>query len=69
MATAIGMRPFPEMAGQASAWIGIAQQVGGMGFAVVAAGLGGDTATLAVMVAAAVSFTVAVFLPAPPATA
>ncbi|NLH83124.1 MAG: multidrug effflux MFS transporter [Phyllobacteriaceae bacterium] len=63
MATAIGMRPFPEMAGQASAWIGIAQQVGGMGFAVVAAGLGGNTATLVVMVAAAVSFTVAVFLP------
>lgn len=66
MATAIGMRPFPEMAGQASAWLGIAQQVGGMGFAVVAASLGGNTATLVVMTVAALAFTGAVFLPPKP---
>ena len=63
MATAVAMRPFPEMAGQASAWLGIAQQVGGMAFAVVAASLGGGTATPVVMVAAAVVFTVSVFIP------
>jgi DHA1 family bicyclomycin/chloramphenicol resistance-like MFS transporter len=64
MATAVAMRPFPEMAGQASAWVGIAQQVGGMAFAVVAASFGGGTATPIVMVAAAIVFTVSVFLPA-----
>lgn len=69
MATAIGMRPFPEMAGQASAWLGIAQQVGGMSFAVVAASLGGGTATLVIMTISALAFTGSVFLPvqkAPP---
>ncbi len=63
MATAIAMRPFPQMAGQASAWLGIAQQVGGMGFAIVAAQLGGGIVTLVVMAVAAVAFT-AVVLPA-----
>ena len=69
MATAIGMRPFPEMAGQASAWLGIAQQVGGMAFAVVAASLGGGLATPAIMTIAALVFTAVVFMPvqkAPP---
>ena len=57
------------MAGQASAWLGIAQQVGGMSFAVVAASLGGGTATLVIMTISAIAFTGSVFLPvqkAPP---
>ena len=64
MATAIAMRPFPEMAGQASAWIGIAQQVGGMGFALVAARLGGGEWTVAIMVTAALAFVAVSLAPA-----
>jgi len=63
MATSIAMRPFPEMAGQASAWAGMAQQLGGIAFALAAASFGGGLATLAVMIAAAVAFTATVFLP------
>lgn len=63
MATSIAMRPFPEMAGQASAWVGMAQQLGGILFAVVAASLGGGIWTLVVMMIAAVGFTASVFLP------
>lgn len=63
MATAIGMRPFPEAAGQASAWLGIAQQAGGIVFALAASSLGAGTATLGVMIAAALFFTGVVFLP------
>ena len=63
MATAIAMRPFPEMAGQASAWVGMAQQLGGILFALLAASLGGGTGTLMVMMIAAVGFMISVFLP------
>ena len=63
MATSIAMRPFPEMAGQASAWAGMAQQIGGIGFALAASALGGGMGTLAVMIVAAVAFTGTVFLP------
>lgn len=63
MATAIAMRPFPEAAGQASAWLGISQQVGGIAFALAASSLGAGTMTLVVMVAAALLFTAVVFLP------
>lgn len=63
MATSIAMRPFPEMAGQASAWTGMAQQLGGIGFAFAASAFGGGSATLAVMIVAALAFTGTVFLP------
>ncbi len=63
MATSIAMRPFPEMAGQASAWVGMAQQLGGIVFALLAAALGGGMGTLVVMMLAAVGFAVSVFLP------
>lgn len=63
MATAIAMRPFPESAGQASAWLGISQQAGGIAFGLVAATLGGGLGTLTVMVVAALAFTGVVFLP------
>ncbi len=66
MATAIAMRPFPEAAGQASAWLGISQQVGGIVFGIVASGLGGGEASLVVMVAAALAFAGVVMLPARP---
>lgn len=63
MATAIAMRPFPEAAGQASAWLGISQQAGGILFALAASSFGGGMATLVVMVVAAIAFTGVVFLP------
>lgn len=63
MATSIAMRPFPDMAGQASAWAGMAQQLGGIAFAFVAASFGGGMATVAVMIVAALAFTGTVFLP------
>lgn len=65
MAIAITMRPFPDMAGQASAWLGLFQQVGGIALSLIAARLGGGLATPAVMVLGAVLFTLAVFTPPP----
>ncbi|MDR3376103.1 MAG: MFS transporter [Ancalomicrobiaceae bacterium] len=62
-ATAIAMRPFPDIAGQASAWLGMAQQIGGIVFAFIAASLGGGPVTLAIMLVCAALFTVSVFLP------
>ena len=56
MATAIAMRPFAHIAGQASAWLGLIQQLGGIAFALIAAALGGGTATPLVMAAAALAF-------------
>ncbi len=65
MAIAITMRPFPEMAGQASAWLGLFQQVGGIALSLVAAHFGGGLATPLVMSLGAVLFACAVFVPAP----
>lgn len=65
MAIAITMRPFPEMAGQASAWLGLLQQMGGIALSLVAARFGGGSATPLVMAAGAVIFTIAVFMPPP----
>lgn len=64
-AIAITMRPFPEMAGQASAWLGLFQQVGGIALSLVAAHFGGGLATPLVMSLGAVLFAGAVFVPAP----
>ena len=36
MAIATAMRPFPEMAGQASAWLGLAQTAGGIALSLTA---------------------------------
>jgi hypothetical protein len=56
MAIAIAMRPFAHMAGQASAWLGLIQQLGGILFSLIAAALGGGVATPLVMAAAALAF-------------
>lgn len=56
MAIAIAMRPFAHMAGQASAWLGLIQQLGGILFSLIAAALGGGGATPLVMAAAALAF-------------
>ena len=50
------MRPFAHMAGQASAWLGLIQQLGGIFFSLIAAALGGGFATPLVMAAAALAF-------------
>lgn len=68
MAIAITMRPFPEMAGQASAWLGLFQQVGGIALSLAAAHFGGGMATLVVMVIGALGFTLAVTRPPPAPT-
>jgi len=65
LAIAITMRPFPEMAGQASAWLGLFQQVGGIALSLVAAHFGGGLATPLTMALGAVLFTIAVFMPPP----
>ncbi len=52
-AIAIAMRPFAAMAGQASAWLGIIQQIGGLALSLFAVSLGGGVYTLAVMAAGA----------------
>ena len=67
MAIAITMRPFPEMAGQASAWLGLFQQVGGIALSLVAAHFGGGLATPLTMALGSVLFTAAVFMPPPKA--
>lgn len=67
-AIAIAMRSFPEMAGQASAWLGLFQQVGGIALSLVAARFGGGLATPVVMIVGAVLFTAVVFTPAPKPT-
>lgn len=63
MAIAVTMRPFPEMAGQASAWLGLLQQLGGILLSLVAAHYGGGSATLVVMMVGAALFAGAVFVP------
>lgn len=63
MAIAIAMRPFPEMAGQASAWLGLFQQLGGIALSLVAARIGGALATPAVMLLGALLYTAVVFVP------
>jgi DHA1 family bicyclomycin/chloramphenicol resistance-like MFS transporter len=45
------MRPFPHMAGQASAWLGLLQQVAGVVVSVIAVRLGAGFAALGVMIA------------------
>lgn len=65
LAIAITMRPFPEMAGQASAWLGLFQQMGGIALSLVAAHFGGGLATPLTMALGAVLFTLAVFTPPP----
>jgi DHA1 family bicyclomycin/chloramphenicol resistance-like MFS transporter len=52
-AIAIAMAPFAETAGQASAWLGAFQQLGGIALSFLAVGLGGGLWTLAVMSGAA----------------
>ncbi len=56
MAIAVALRPFAHMAGQASAWLGLIQQLGGILFSLVAAALGGGIATPLVMAVAALAF-------------
>jgi len=65
LAIAITMRPFPDMAGQASAWLGLFQQMGGIALSLVAAHFGGGLATPLVMLLGAALFTLAVFTPPP----
>jgi DHA1 family bicyclomycin/chloramphenicol resistance-like MFS transporter len=68
MAIAIAMRPFAHIAGQASAWLGLIQQLGGIVFSLIAAALGGGLATPLVMAAAALAFIAsAAAIPQPPA--
>jgi DHA1 family bicyclomycin/chloramphenicol resistance-like MFS transporter len=68
MAIAIAMRPFAHIAGQASAWLGLIQQLGGIVFSLIAAALGGGLATPLVMAAAALAFIAsAAAIPRPPA--
>lgn len=45
------MRPFPHMAGQASAWLGLLQQVAGVAVSVIAVWLGAGFAAIGVMIA------------------
>lgn len=45
------MRPFPHMAGQASAWLGLLQQVGGVLVSVLAVRAGAGLAAIGVMIA------------------
>jgi DHA1 family bicyclomycin/chloramphenicol resistance-like MFS transporter len=63
MAIAIAMRPFAEMAGQASAWLGLIQQFGGIALSFVAAGLGGGLATPLTMGLGALGFAACAFAP------
>lgn len=46
----IVMRPFPHMAGQASAWLGLMQQLGGVVVSVIAVRAGAGFAAIAVMI-------------------
>ncbi len=46
----IVMRPFPHMAGQASAWLGVFQQVGGVGMSLLAVRAGAGLAAVLVMI-------------------
>jgi Bcr/CflA subfamily drug resistance transporter len=45
------MRPFPHMAGQASAWLGLLQQVAGVTVSMIAVQLGAGLAAIGVMIA------------------
>ena len=47
----ITMRPFPHIAGQASAWLGLAQQIGGVLISMLAVRLGAGLAAVGVMIA------------------
>ena len=47
----IVMRPFPHMAAQASAWLGLMQQIGGVVVSVIAVRLGAGFAAIGVMIA------------------
>ena len=47
----IVMRPFPHMAGQASAWLGVLQQLGGVIVSVLAVRAGAGVAAICVMIA------------------
>ena len=47
----IVMRPFPHMAGQASAWLGLMQQIGGVLVSVIAVRAGAGFAAIAVVIA------------------
>lgn len=68
MAIALAMRPFAHMAGQASAWLGLIQQLGGILFSLIATALGGGMATPLVMAGAALAFIAsAAAIPEPPA--
>jgi DHA1 family bicyclomycin/chloramphenicol resistance-like MFS transporter len=63
MAIAIAMRPFADMAGQASAWLGLAQQIGGIALSLLAARYGGGMATPLVMGVGALGFAACAFAP------
>ncbi len=63
MAIAIAMRPFADMAGQASAWLGLAQQLGGIALSLLAAAYGGGMATPLVMGVGALGFAACAFAP------
>ncbi len=47
----IVMRPFPHMAGQASAWLGLIQQIGGVVVSMLAVKAGAGTTAVVVMIA------------------
>jgi DHA1 family bicyclomycin/chloramphenicol resistance-like MFS transporter len=53
-AVASAMRPFPHIAGQASAWLGLLQQLGGVAIAGIAVWLGAGRYSLMVMTGASI---------------
>lgn len=55
----IVMRPFPHMAGQASAWLGLLQQVGGVVVSVLAVKAGAGFAAIGVMIGCCVALVLA----------
>src|SRR5262249_5837875 len=55
----IVMRPFPHMAGQASAWLGLIQHVGGVVISILAVRLGAGHAAIGVMIACCIGLVVA----------
>jgi DHA1 family bicyclomycin/chloramphenicol resistance-like MFS transporter len=55
----IVMRPFPHMAAQASAWLGLLQQVGGVLVSVLAVKAGAGTTAIGVMIACCIGLLLA----------
>ena len=53
----IVMRPFPHMAGQASAWLGVMQQIGGVAVSVLAVRAGAGLTAVVVMILSCMALT------------